>query len=190
MALRVILSTVLLVLGVRLAASAPTESSEVPKPTEVGDLCGTYDGQFLGDCADPLTCIPLSSNCTFFRDPQSLTPGCPGTCQELDVAQQKVYTLCGGWHLYDDCDERIERCSVDPRNRGCGPPCDGPGICIPYEDTCRQGQKCREGTVCFEKTGACLPLRFGSDSYEKTSREQVWGDDDEIQRPPWTIKNP
>ncbi|KAL1839991.1 hypothetical protein VTJ49DRAFT_954 [Mycothermus thermophilus] len=187
---RTILNTAVFLLGVRLAIAIPLESSGASEPKEIGDRCGTYDGQFLGDCADPLTCIPLSPNCTFFRDPWSSATGCPGTCQEIDISQQRIYTLCGGWHLYDDCDERIEQCSVDPRNRGCGPPCDAGGICIPYEDTCTQGKKCREGTVCFEKTGACLPLRFGSDSYEKTSREHVWVDDDEITRPDWAVKQP
>jgi hypothetical protein len=167
----------LLGLWSHLLAAAPADPQ--PKPTQVGDRCGTYDGEFLGDCAGTLTCIPLSTNCTRFHT--NWTTGCPGTCQEIDLSQQRIYTLCGGWHLYDDCDERVERCRTDPRNFGCGPACDGPGICIPKQDTCRDGQGCREGLACFE-TGDCLPLRFGSSTYPKTSQEEVWGDDDEWTR--------
>ncbi len=80
----------------------------------------------------------------------------------------------------DDCDERRERCVADPRHMDtCGPSCDGAGICWPFQDVCdAEGRGCGEGKVCFAYRGGgvggrCLPLRFGSDYYEKTRLEEV-----------------
>lgn len=162
-----------------LALSAPL--TDAPPPTsqpQLDEPCG----QSLGDCASPLTCIPLSPSCTQWTSPWSA--GCPGVCRALDAAQQRVYTLCGGWALMDDCDERRERCVADPRNGGgCGPACDGPGICWPFADVCgggtgKKNETCAEGQGCFlvfdgGEEGVCLPLRFGSDYYEKTRLEEV-----------------
>ncbi|KAK3321685.1 hypothetical protein B0H66DRAFT_552459 [Apodospora peruviana] len=169
--------------------STLTSAMPLADPSEVGSACGGDKG----DCPS-LTCIPLSANCTTWTT--SYQKGCPGTCQSLDVSAQRIYTLCGGWALYDDCDERIESCLADPRhNDKCGPSCDGPGICIPNNDYCgwdKPGKECREGTTCFTDSnmacreeraadgtiericgGVCLPLRYGSDYYNKTRLEEV-----------------
>ncbi|KXX77014.1 hypothetical protein MMYC01_205841 [Madurella mycetomatis] len=139
---------------------------------EVDNPCGAE----LGDCPT-LTCIPLSSNCTYFRE-------CPGTCQDLSVEKQQIYTLCGGWQLYDDCDERIEFCTADPRHYDtCGPSCDGLGICAPIDDYCggNTDRECGKGKACFgghgEYVGTCFPLRFGSDYYDKSREEEVFRTD-------------
>ncbi|KAK0657030.1 hypothetical protein B0T16DRAFT_366814 [Cercophora newfieldiana] len=172
--------TVLPLLG--LSAAAPPLP---PSNTPIGTPCGPD----IGDCADPLTCIPLSQNCTIW-DQDSVFhdgPACRGTCQDLDIQKQKIYTLCGGWRRMDDCDEAVERCVADPRHAGgCGPACDGPGICLPLGDVCGwdTGRTCGEGRECFfeweedgklvkQCSGQCLPLRFGSDTYGKTGREEI-----------------
>ncbi|KAK0716721.1 hypothetical protein B0T21DRAFT_296111, partial [Apiosordaria backusii] len=152
-------------------------------PSEINSPCGLD----LGDCAHPLTCIPLSTNCTRWTASWSDWAGCPGTCQSIDISVQKIYTLCGGWSLLDNCDERVEYCRRDPRNDDCGPSCDGAGICQPNDDYCggKEQQECREGLACFidgqdwqvdgeHPYGVCLPLRFGSERYEKTSLEESW----------------
>ncbi|KAG7290257.1 hypothetical protein NEMBOFW57_000256 [Staphylotrichum longicolle] len=108
-------ATILATINFPLALSAPL--TDAPPPTsqpQLNEPCG----QSLGDCASPLTCIPLSPSCTQWTSPWSA--GCPGVCRALDAAQQRVYTLCGGWALMDDCDERRERCVADPRNGGGG----------------------------------------------------------------------
>ncbi|KAH6634629.1 hypothetical protein B0J18DRAFT_416795 [Chaetomium sp. MPI-SDFR-AT-0129] len=154
-----------------LALANPLTS---PQPSLINAPCG----QTLGDCADPLTCIPLSINCT--RWVSSLNEGCPGTCQQLDLTQQKIYTLCGGWEFRDDCDERVEVCVADPRHVDqCGPSCDGMGICWPWAESCDEGLglECPAGRVCFKERGICLPLRFGSDYYEKTRLEEEYRTD-------------
>lgn len=112
--------------------------------------------------------------------------------------------------MYDDCNEAVEYCTADPRRTGCGPSCDGPGICIPYGDVCGWDtrRECGEGMECFfgsaddwtngvpgdkigcvqwqspedgqlkrQCRGMCLPLRFGSDYYKKTSREEIKTDE-------------
>lgn len=151
-------------------------------PSDLPTPCG---GTTAPDCPAPLTCIPLSTSCTAW-------PRCPGTCQALDPARQRVYTLCGGWRMMDDCDERVESCVADPRREGeCGPACDGPGICHRLGETCRaavvegggeEGVGCPEGTACFfttdwtgvrRTTGMCFPLRYGSDFYERSRGEEV-----------------
>ncbi|KAK4121491.1 hypothetical protein N657DRAFT_535992, partial [Parathielavia appendiculata] len=150
-----------------------------PPAPELGQPCS----QSQGDCAGNLTCIPLSPNCTDWSDPI-----CSGTCQDLTSSLHpppQIYTLCGGWALYDDCDERREMCVADPRHAAseCGPACDGPGVCWPFADVCQdiggeeageemRKMKCPEGKVCF-KDMFCLPLRFGSDHYEKSKLEEV-----------------
>ncbi|KAK4182085.1 hypothetical protein QBC35DRAFT_550320 [Podospora australis] len=156
--------------------AAPLNSSEV------GQDCGAN----FPDCPT-LTCIPLSKNCTKWKD--SWDKGCPGTCQAIDISKQHIYTLCGGWGLIDDCDERVESCVTDPRTQSCGPSCDDIGICWPYKDFCDAdtGVKCPEGHACFrtgwgaykskEGTGWCFPLRYGSDLYPKTGLEEVWRTD-------------
>ncbi|KAK4169712.1 hypothetical protein QBC43DRAFT_197861 [Cladorrhinum sp. PSN259] len=137
--------------------------------TEIGTPCGVTNP----DCAT-LTCIPTSPSCTIF-------PQCPGTCQFINVTAQRIYTKCGGWGYYDDCDERYESCIADERTTDfCGPSCDGMGICWPFADYCSSEKgyerECGEGKACFH--GAfCLPLRFGSDSYEKTGLEEVFRND-------------
>lgn len=90
----------------------------------------------------------------------------------------------------DDCDERVEQCIADPRSAdACGPSCDGPGICAPTKDVCGDGtgMECDEGKACFPRMcfgdetnergaacgGLCFPLRFGSDSYEKSGLVEV-----------------
>lgn len=88
--------------------------------------------------------------------------------------------------MMDDCDERVEQCVADPRSTdGCGPSCDGPGICAPIKDMCGGDteMECDEGKVCFPRMcfrndetacgGLCFPLRFGSDSYEKSGLVEV-----------------
>lgn len=163
----------------QLTAAAATTiplSSRSSPPSEVGDPCG----QELGDCAGDLTCIPLSTDCTIWGE--NSEDGCPGTCQIINLDEQRIYTVCGGWHLYDDCDERVERCVADPRRYDrCGPSCDGPGICHPFAEVCglEGDPPCPEGTVCFdsENGGRCFPLRFGSDTYEKTRAEEIVRED-------------
>ncbi|KAK4221490.1 hypothetical protein QBC38DRAFT_491927 [Podospora fimiseda] len=146
--------------------------------TEVGLPCG----QNYPDCPT-LTCIPLSSNCTDW----SVSPnGCPGTCQYIDYSTAQVYTICGGWGYLDDCDERIEYCTDDPRNMySCGPSCDDMGICWRFNEYCGNldgtEQKCPEGKECFRNWtwghsagyGLCLPLRFGSNGYPKSRLEEI-----------------
>lgn len=150
----------------------------LPLATASDTPCGATNP----DCPSPLTCIPLTASCTVW-------PRCPGTCQALDRARQRIYTLCGGWRMMDDCDERIESCVADPRREGeCGPSCDGPGICLPLGETCRAAVEggepvgCPEGTDCFfttdwmgvkRTTGMCFPLRYGSDFYERSRGEEV-----------------
>ncbi|KAK4152737.1 hypothetical protein C8A00DRAFT_34520 [Chaetomidium leptoderma] len=156
-------------------------ASNSDEPSEVGQPCG----KTLGDCAGILTCTPLSTNCTEWVT--NWPEGCPGTCQEIDVSQQQIYTLCGGWQLMDDCDERRERCVADPRHADpCGPSCDGAGICWPFDDVCGgdTGRVCPEGKACFMRSnfagvlqGKCFPLRFGSDAYEKTGLEEMYRTD-------------
>lgn len=74
------------------------------------------------------------------------------------------------------------------------------GICIPYYENCggKEQTACGEGKACFstpgynEKdcnyvevngvqlptcSGTCLPLRFGSDKYAKTGREEILRND-------------
>lgn len=93
------------------------------------------------------------------------------------------------------------------RGRGSGSPSgDGPGICWPFRDICGwdTGYTCQRGLACFgggdendeikdqkrfcvdvlkagERTrvcgGVCLPLRYGSDTYDKTRLEEVWRSD-------------
>lgn len=169
-----IITAAAFLLNVAVSVAAPLASG----PSEVGQPCG----QTLGDCTGDLTCIPLSTNCTIWVT--SWQEGCPGTCQVIDLSQAQIYTLCGGWSLYDDCDERVERCVADPRtDQGCGPSCDGPGICWRFEDTCggETGWECPEGKACFPYgntgTGRCFPLRFGSDYYDKTGLEEVYRTD-------------
>jgi hypothetical protein len=160
-----IITAATLLLNIQLSTSIPLDSP----PSEVGQPCG----QTLGDCAGTLTCIPLSTNCTQWVN--TWNEGCPGTCQDIDISQQQVYTLCGGWGLMDDCDERRESCIADPRSADqCGPSCDGPGICWPYADICGGEAQiaCPAGKACFEDL-ICLPLRFGSDYYEKSKLEEV-----------------
>ncbi|VBB81424.1 Putative protein of unknown function [Podospora comata] len=177
------LPTILLLPLLPTILSTPLPNTTTP-PSEINAPCN-YD---LGDCAPPLTCIPLFPTCTRWttlKDPS--WPGCPGTCQLIDLSTQKIYTKCAGWGLYDNCDERVEYCTDDPRNSGCGPSCDGPGICQPNDDWCggEDERECREGLACFihppvsvqgEKNpyGVCLPLRFGSEYYEKTGLEESW----------------
>ena len=173
----VIIITALL-LNICSSISTPLMSRQ---PSRIDEACG----QSLGDCAAPLTCIPVSPNCTKWVSRWS--EGCPGTCQDIDISKQQIYTICGGWGYYDDCNERIERCVTDPRNGGCGPSCDAMGICWPFKEVCggETGLNCPQGKACFEdnKTkdseqgGICLPLRFGSDYYEKTELEQVFRTD-------------
>ncbi|SPN99135.1 uncharacterized protein DNG_02170 [Cephalotrichum gorgonifer] len=170
-------------------------ASPIDDPPEVGSACGAE----LGDCPS-LTCIPLSKNCTDFS-------ACPGTCQEIVLEDQRIYTLCGGWGFYDDCDETIEYCRSDPRTTDlCGPSCDGFGICAVSDDYCggESGRKCGEGKVCFNGiserwfpgvehepcsededaeglvcAGMCFPLRFGYDGYEKSMNEILVKTDEE-----------
>ena len=91
----------------------------------------------------------------------------------------------------DDCDERVEHCTADPRSRDCGPSCDSGGICIPNVDVCgwEAKYKCRPGLECFISSwscpagyrgegnkdcgGYCLPMRFASDAYAKTRLEEI-----------------
>lgn len=163
-----IITTVAFLLSIKASVSIPLTSPTSP-PSEIGQPCG----QSLGDCASPLTCIPLSANCTEWV--HSGSEGCPGTCQHIDIAQQHIYTLCGGWGFFDDCDESRELCVADPRNADeCGPSCDGPGICWPFDEWCKveTGEGCAEGKGCFG--GMCFALRFGSDYYEKTMLEEVY----------------
>ncbi|KAK0632739.1 hypothetical protein B0T14DRAFT_574449 [Immersiella caudata] len=171
---------------ISLSHALPPFPSPLP---ELNSPCGPD----IGDCPNPLTCIPLSQNCTsFLIDTYSNRPPCRGTCQNLDIARQKVYTLCGGWSRMDDCNEAVERCVADPRHAGgCGPACDGPGICVPKEDLIcgwDTGRSCGEGKECFfeweengkwikQCQGQCLPLRFGSDTYKKTGREETITDE-------------
>lgn len=126
-------------------------------------------GSDIGDCPSPLTCIPLSQNCTVWDSVFRDGPACRGTCQDLDVAKQKVYTLCGGWSRMDDCNEAVEKCVADPRHAGgCGPACDGPGICVPYESVCGwdTGESCGEGMECFFVSFGCLEgMIFYKNSY-------------------------
>ncbi|KAK4113017.1 hypothetical protein N656DRAFT_778532 [Canariomyces notabilis] len=173
-----------------IAAAFLSSASSGPLTARLAEV-GTPCGAELGDCPT-LTCIPLSSNCTYF-------PKCRGTCQDLSVEKQQIYTVCGGWSYYDDCDERVESCMTDPRHYySCGPSCDGMGICYPIKDgSCggNTGRECGPGKVCFggdnmkpgvgylcdlnietgEKIcgGVCLPLRFGSDGYEKSKEAEV-----------------
>jgi hypothetical protein len=176
-----IITAAAFILNVAASAAAPLASG----PSKVGQACS----ESLGDCAGALTCIPLSTNCTRWAPSWNGDEGCPGTCQDIDISQAQIYTLCGGWSLYDDCDERVERCVLDPRtSEGCGPSCDGPGICWPL-DVCggETGMQCPEGKACFVRgsaeSGMCFPLRFGSDHYEKTSLEEVYRtDQDGMQR--------
>ncbi|KAL2153779.1 hypothetical protein VTH82DRAFT_4934 [Thermothelomyces myriococcoides] len=154
-----------------LAASVP----RADPPSEVGAPCG----QELGDCAGDLTCIPLSVDCTRWGNDSE--DGCPGTCQQIDLSQQQIYATCGGFGRYDDCDERVEMCVVDPRHVDeCGPACDGPGICWPFADICggEENLPCPDGKVCFDDL-FCLPLRFGSDRYEKTKLEETYRPENE-----------
>ena len=158
------------------ATTIPLSSRSSPPPSEVGDPCG----QELGDCAGDLTCIPLSTDCTIWGE--NSEDGCPGTCQIINLDEQRIYTVCGGWHMYDDCDERVERCVADPRRYDrCGPSCDGPGICHPFAEVCglEDDPPCPERTVCFGtgNAGRCFPLRFGSDYYEKTRAEEIVRED-------------
>jgi hypothetical protein len=154
----------------------------LPDAPELNSPCGAEKG----DCPS-LTCIPLAANCTDFDH-------CAGTCQVLSSPQQ-IYTICGGWGFFDDCDERIESCIADPRNSDCGPPCDGMGICAPLQDYCGSGsgRVCSGDKACFKTGfmceedessgevslcgGMCLPLRFGSDSYEKSKEVEVFRTD-------------
>ncbi|KAK4203164.1 hypothetical protein QBC40DRAFT_251386 [Triangularia verruculosa] len=159
-------------------------SNTTTSPSEFNAPCN-FD---IGDCASPLTCIPLSPTCTRWASlKNSWRDGCSGTCQFIDITAQKVYTKCGGWGLIDNCNERVEYCTADPRNDDCGPSCDGMGICQPNGDYCggKEKAECREGLACFisrghlqgdgeHPYGVCLPLRFGSDTYEKTRLEESW----------------
>jgi hypothetical protein len=162
-------------------SSSPLTAATVD-PAECNSPCG------MGKDCPSLTCIPVAANCTDFGD-------CAGTCQDLSASKQQIYSVCGGWGLIDDCDERIESCTSDPRRSGCGPECDGPGICLPLEDYCGgdTDQRCGEGKVCFKGSGVgdwgcvdgersdkgyscwgkCLPLRFGSDGYAKSREVEV-----------------
>lgn len=125
--------------------------------------------------------------------------GCPGTCQAIPLEAEQIYTKCGNMIYDTDCIEGNERCVGDPRRRDGTPSSDGPGICWPFRDMCGwdTGFTCPEGKVCFggERSdnpnltrgpfcvdvmykgkrqnlcgGACFPLRYGADRYEK-SRE-------------------
>ncbi|KAK4454534.1 hypothetical protein QBC34DRAFT_467965 [Podospora aff. communis PSN243] len=195
---------IILTLNFLTLSHALPSTSPQPNPLpELNSPCGPD----IGDCPGTLTCIPLSQNCTVWRiDEYSGRPPCRGTCQDIDIARQKVYTLCGGWRRMDDCNEAVEQCVADPRHDGaCGPACDGPGICLPKGDVCGwdTGRTCGEGRECFfggedvwpngvpgsrkgcqeweaedgtwvkQCQGQCLPLRFGSDTYEKTGREEI-----------------
>jgi hypothetical protein len=127
-----------------LPLSAALPSSNSP---ELNTACGAD----IGDCPT-LTCIPLSQNCTIWGVSDYVErPTCRGICQDIDLTKQKMYTLCGGWQMYDDCNEAVEYCTADPRRTGCGPSCDGPGICIPHGDVCGWDtrRECGEGRECF-----------------------------------------
>lgn len=151
-------------------------SSPLPPPNaEIGQPCGAS----LGDCPT-LTCIPVSKSCTNFRE-------CQGTCHPVNISEQQIYTKCGGWGFMDDCNEKFESCIADPRTDDkCGPSCDGMGICWPFMDYCgwEDGRECAPGSACFKEerawpnaSGVCLPLRFGSDYYEKTNLEEIFRND-------------
>ncbi|GAB1317074.1 hypothetical protein MFIFM68171_07284 [Madurella fahalii] len=171
-----------------LPSPSPSDSDPVPWAAELNTPCGGG----LPDCPT-LTCIPLSPNCTVWN--RRYGDPCPGTCQYIDITHQHIYTVCGGWGFYDDCDERFESCIADPRHDdSCGPSCDGMGICHPNMEICGfadwvgdgVGYVCPEGKACFMGTyrttngsvgGACFPLRYGSDYYEKTKKEEVIRED-------------
>lgn len=178
----------LLITSVLLYSTTCSASSA---PTEVGSACGAE----LGDCAGTLHCVPSSANCTDFQQ-------CHGSCEDLSSSPQQIYTLCGGWDMIDDCDERVEYCIADPRReRDCGPSCDGPGICSVFSEICGgdYDTQCPDGKACFggDKTeweeywpprlceyddsypggqncaGYCFPLRFGSDHYPKSREWEI-----------------
>ncbi|KAK4149849.1 hypothetical protein C8A00DRAFT_18516 [Chaetomidium leptoderma] len=171
-----IIAAAVLVFNIQVSVSIPLASS----PPDIGQPCG----QSLGDCAGTLTCIPVSTNCTQWVN--SWSEGCPGTCRDIDISQVQIYTIFGGWGFMDDCDERREYCTADPRHvDNCGPSCDGFGICWPFAEVCggETGMACPEGKACFggdhrdAQGGMCLPLRFGSDYYEKSGLEEVFRTD-------------
>ncbi|KAK4159497.1 hypothetical protein QBC43DRAFT_272209 [Cladorrhinum sp. PSN259] len=171
------LFSVLLLLLPSPSLAAPSPQSPLPyKPSDIDTPCGLTNP----DCPDPLTCIPLSKNCTTWTSTYTGGhPGCPGKCQYVDYALSHKYTICGGWGLADDCFEGREVCIADPRTGNCGISCDGKGLCHPYREMCGWdlGLTCPEGKKCG---GVCLPLRFGSDSYKKSLEEEVYqkGDQD------------
>lgn len=143
------------------------------EPSDVGSPCGAE----LGDCAGTLHCVPLSTDCTDFRE-------CHGTCEDLHSSPQPIYTICGGWDFIDDCDERVEYCTPDPRtNEHCGASCDAMAICAILDEYCGgpDDRECPLGKTCFDfghddsgtLWGNCFPLRFGSDTYEKSSEWEV-----------------
>ncbi|KAK4222370.1 hypothetical protein QBC38DRAFT_504093 [Podospora fimiseda] len=193
----------------------PLSTLAIPSPllynsSDINTACGLTNP----DCPSPLTCIPLSKNCTTWTT--RYHPGCPGTCQYIDYSSTQKYTMCGGWAYADDCYESKEVCIADPRTKNCGISCDGKGLCHPYRELCgwNTGLTCPEGKVCFgdgsdeddglmydgatggwvkrkfcvyvtfpngkkgtKCGGVCLPLRYGSDTYEKSLEEEVWRTD-------------
>jgi len=95
---------------------------------------------------------------------------------------------------------------ADPRRSGCGPECDGAGICAPVADTCggEAGRTCTGDKVCLRRPncvadeaagerytcgGLCLPLRFGSDSYEKSRAVEVTREDQDGRQIPEEVKD-
>lgn len=77
-----------------------------------------------------------------------------------------THKVCGGFRSgYQSCDEG-DVCIVDPYTPGCGPPCDGLGICV-KDKLCGgfAGFACQEeGQVCHDDPrDDCDPKKGGAD---------------------------
>lgn len=140
-----------------------SKDCSAPKPRQAEETCECD----LGFCAmswpESCYCKNAAAEACFRKcggDEPKLTICPPLTTPSMSTIVQPQQTdtaqVCGGGRgsSLPQCAEGFV-CEKDPRTPGCGPDCDGFGICVPQKDTpkvCGGGRgstlRCDEGFVC------------------------------------------